>query len=70
MVPALKSPVMTSAATKAEMIDCILSTAKQAAICCNRADDFQARVADSFITLAFMSEAELVSICRKIGVIK
>lgn len=73
-------PVMTTASapqpqqlapvSKAEMIDRILSTAKQAAIVSNRASDFQAQAADFFITLAFKSENELGSICKKTGAIR
>jgi hypothetical protein len=57
------------AATKAQMIATILGTAKQAAVVSNRTEHYQANAADSFISLAFKTDKELRTICRKIGAV-
>ncbi|MDF7815340.1 hypothetical protein [Hymenobacter sp. YC55] len=66
---AAPQPQPLAPVSKADMISRILSTASQAAIVSNRAGEFQGLAANTFITLAFKSEDELGSICKKIGAI-
>ena len=63
-------PVSQPPVSPGEMIARILSAAKSAAIVGNRHDEYQANAATYFITLTFKTEAELRSICRKIGVLR
>lgn len=50
--------------SKAQMVDAIMGEAVRAAICAGKNVD----TADMFFSLAFRTERELKSICKKLGI--
>lgn len=50
--------------SKAQMVDAIMGEAVRAALCAGKSVD----TADMFFSLAFRTERELKSICKKLGI--